>query len=69
MVFSLLMSLTHRHLIKTQGLARIKSQKRELQLGCILPLAWIEFRTLKHKNRVLSTLNFESNQFRILVLY
>ena len=54
---------------KTQGFGRIKSQKRELQLGWILPPAWIEFRTLEHSNGVLSILNFESKQFRILVLY
>jgi len=42
---------------KTQGFGRTKSQKRELQLGWILPLARIEFRTLEHTNGVLSILN------------
>ena len=69
MVFSPLFGLTHRHLKKPKGLAASKAKKRELQLGWILPPAWIEFRTLEHTNGVLSTLNFESKQFRILVLY
>ena len=69
MVFSPLFGLTHRHLKKPKGLAASKAKKESCNWAGFCPLLGLNSVHWNYENGVLSILNFESKQFRILVLY